>query len=145
MEIIIKNNLNFDLQESSLLKISILFQLSPSGTTTKTKVDPDLAPIRKSSSDRLFYILALVAVVVANIIVQVKFKGDVFSGPTEEIQVDDDRPTFYLHGKNIDGGHLKHVIAVLQRLGLKRTLDLNGTWDLMWAHDYPFGELKNMM
>lgn len=53
--------------------------------------------------------------------------------------------TYYLFGKNVDSGHLKHVEAVLNRLGVERTRDLNGSWDLLWGHDYPFTELKPLL
>lgn len=52
------------------------------------------------------------------------------------------RPTFWTfqHGKS--DGHLKHVFAVLDRLGIERgTNESAEHWDLLWAHDYPFRAL----
>ncbi|RZC32594.1 tubulin polyglutamylase TTLL4 [Asbolus verrucosus] len=47
---------------------------------------------------------------------------------------------YWIYGKNVENGHLKHVFAVLDRLGYKN--DPNATeWDLLWAHDYPFRKL----
>ena len=43
-------------------------------------------------------------------------------------------------------GYLKHVIAVFSRVGYTRTEMRNRLFDVMWAHDYPFGgELKDML
>lgn len=52
------------------------------------------------------------------------------------------RPTFWTfqHGKS--DAHLKHVFAVLERLGIDRGSNASADdWDLLWAHDYPFRAL----
>lgn len=51
---------------------------------------------------------------------------------------------YFLYGRNmdrIDNGHLKHVVAVFERLGLKRVYNETDDWDVLWAHDYPFTAL----
>ena len=42
-------------------------------------------------------------------------------------------------------GYLNHVIAVFSRIGYTRTESRNRLFDVMWSHDYPFGELKEML
>ncbi|KAG8230990.1 hypothetical protein J437_LFUL003948, partial [Ladona fulva] len=44
-----------------------------------------------------------------------------------------------LHGRSI--GHLKHVVAVFERLGYVLK-DNDSNWDVIWSHEYPFQELK---
>ncbi|ENN78250.1 hypothetical protein HUJ04_004358 [Dendroctonus ponderosae] len=50
--------------------------------------------------------------------------------------------TFWVYGKNSEGGHLKEVYTVLERLGYQKTQNPGGDWDLLWAHDYPFRALQ---
>ncbi|XP_055607236.1 probable tubulin polyglutamylase ttll-15 [Uranotaenia lowii] len=54
------------------------------------------------------------------------------------------RPKYRIYGRNPSGGHLVHVHAVLERLGLTQVGNDSGVndWDLLWAHDYPFGKLN---
>lgn len=53
---------------------------------------------------------------------------------------------YKVYGKNSDGGHLKHVFAVLDRLGYQRDNNENSTdWNLLWAHDYPFRVLYSQI
>ena len=40
----------------------------------------------------------------------------------------------------VDGGYLRHVLAVFDRFGYQRG-DLDSQWDVLWAHDYPFTKL----
>lgn len=51
------------------------------------------------------------------------------------------RPKFWIYAKNNDTGYLKHVYAVLQRLGFQKSNN-ESDWDLLWAHDYPFRALS---
>ncbi|XP_017776537.1 PREDICTED: tubulin polyglutamylase TTLL6 [Nicrophorus vespilloides] len=44
---------------------------------------------------------------------------------------------YSVYGRNSQDGHLRHVFAVLDRIGFEQT-DVSGDWDLLWAHDYPF-------
>lgn len=53
---------------------------------------------------------------------------------------DANRPTYMLHGDNVDSGYLKHVIAVLERIGFQR-VENSSDFDLLWSHVYPFGDL----
>ena len=41
----------------------------------------------------------------------------------------------------VDTGYLKHVFAVLDRLGFQQ--EITTDWDLLWAHDYPFSVLNS--
>ncbi len=53
---------------------------------------------------------------------------------------------FTPYGKNLDSGYLKHVYAVLERLGYQRvSYNISSDWDVMWAHDYPFKKIKPLM
>lgn len=54
--------------------------------------------------------------------------------------------TFWVYGHNLESGYLKNVFSILNRLGYKQT-DPNSTtdWDLLWAHDYPFGALSTQL
>lgn len=48
-------------------------------------------------------------------------------------------PEYWIFNKGNSEAHLKHVLAVLHRLGIERTAtNTTGDWDLLWAHDYPF-------
>lgn len=47
---------------------------------------------------------------------------------------------FWVFGKNIESGYLKHVFLILDRLGYKNEPN-SSDWDLLWAHDYPFRKL----
>ncbi|XP_066262671.1 probable tubulin polyglutamylase ttll-15 [Euwallacea similis] len=52
--------------------------------------------------------------------------------------------TFWTYGKNSQGGHLKEVYTVLERMGYTLKEGSNdGDWDLLWAHDYPFRVLQS--
>ena len=42
-------------------------------------------------------------------------------------------------------GYLNHVMAVFSRIGYTRTEAHSRLFDVMWAHDYPFTELKEML
>ncbi|XP_047116406.1 probable tubulin polyglutamylase ttll-15 isoform X1 [Schistocerca piceifrons] len=57
-------------------------------------------------------------------------------------------PSYALYGQRLETGYLRHVEAVLRRLGYSRTVAINSSeWDLLWAHDYPFRtmpELRNL-
>lgn len=52
-----------------------------------------------------------------------------------------DRPKFWIYAKSNDTGYLKHIYAVLQRLGFQESNN-KSDWDLLWAHDYPFRVLS---
>ena len=58
------------------------------------------------------------------------------------------KPKYRIFAKSPDEGHLKHVFKILDRVGFERTYENDTDWDLLWAHDYPFGtlssELKNL-
>ncbi|KAJ3636823.1 hypothetical protein MTP99_000332 [Tenebrio molitor] len=57
-----------------------------------------------------------------------------------QVATSDGHKTYWVYGKNVESGHLRHVFEVLDRLGYKN--DPNATdWDLLWAHDYPFRKL----
>lgn len=55
--------------------------------------------------------------------------------------INEARPKFWVYAKNNDTGYLKHVYAVLQRLGFQEGNN-ESDWDLLWAHDYPFRVLS---
>lgn len=44
----------------------------------------------------------------------------------------------------VNSGYLKHVMAVFERAGYIRG-DAQSSWDVLWAHDYPFKELSAAM
>ncbi|XP_033241832.1 probable tubulin polyglutamylase ttll-15 [Drosophila pseudoobscura] len=55
-------------------------------------------------------------------------------------------PTYAIFGKSHTEEHLVHVVNVLHRFGYER-VELNESWNLLWAHDYPFlslPDLKNL-
>ncbi|CAD5115239.1 DgyrCDS4231 [Dimorphilus gyrociliatus] len=52
-------------------------------------------------------------------------------------------PVYWIFGKQIDSGYLDHVMRVLERVGYVRGTN-NSNWDLLWAHDYPFGSVKGL-
>lgn len=55
------------------------------------------------------------------------------------------RPIVWINGKNLRMGYLNHVMAVFSRIGYTRTEAHSRLFDVMWAHDYPFTELKEML
>ncbi|XP_012233938.2 probable tubulin polyglutamylase ttll-15 [Linepithema humile] len=57
------------------------------------------------------------------------------------IAIKEARPKFWIYAKSNDTGYLKHVYAVLQRLGFQESNN-KSDWDLLWAHDYPFRALS---
>lgn len=51
-------------------------------------------------------------------------------------------PRYWVFQKGKSEHHLKHVLAVLERLGIERAAtNTTADWDLLWAHDYPFRAL----
>lgn len=57
-------------------------------------------------------------------------------------------PKYFLWQRNmdrVDNGHLKHVVAVFDRLGYTRVYNETDSWDVMWAHDYPFTALGSIL
>ncbi|XP_072743716.1 probable tubulin polyglutamylase ttll-15 [Anoplolepis gracilipes] len=58
--------------------------------------------------------------------------------------INEDRPKFWIYAKSNDTGYLKHVYAVLQRLGFQKSNN-KSDWDLLWAHDYPFRVLSTSL
>lgn len=59
----------------------------------------------------------------------------------KEVALKEKRPIYWLYGKDASTAHLKHVLAVLDRLGFERGSSNSTDWDLLWAHDYPFRAL----
>ncbi|XP_011264032.1 tubulin polyglutamylase TTLL7 [Camponotus floridanus] len=57
------------------------------------------------------------------------------------VTINEDRPKFWIYAKSNDTGYLKHVYAVLHRLGFQESNN-KSDWDLLWAHDYPFRVLS---
>lgn len=55
--------------------------------------------------------------------------------------INEARPKFWVYAKRNDTSYLKHVYAVLQRLGFQEGNN-ESEWDLLWAHDYPFRVLS---
>ncbi|XP_014212428.1 tubulin polyglutamylase TTLL6 [Copidosoma floridanum] len=58
--------------------------------------------------------------------------------------VKEKRPIYWVYGLNPSYGHLRHVFAVLDRLGFERGSN-DSDWDLLWAHDYPFRDLHSSL
>lgn len=48
------------------------------------------------------------------------------------------KPKYWSFVKGKDDKHLRHVKAVLSRLGFQQVTNETKDWDLLWAHDYPF-------
>lgn len=61
---------------------------------------------------------------------------------TKVIEIKERRPLYRIYARNNDTGYLKHVFAVLNRLGYERS-DNDSNWHLLWAHDYPFRVLHS--
>lgn len=57
---------------------------------------------------------------------------------------DSHQPILHVYGRNVDGGYLRHVLVVFERLGYQRG-GLDSQWDVMWAHDYPFTKLATQL
>ncbi|XP_022219408.1 probable tubulin polyglutamylase ttll-15 isoform X2 [Drosophila obscura] len=52
-------------------------------------------------------------------------------------------PTYAIFGKSRTEEHLVHVVNVLHKFGYER-VQVNESWNLLWAHDYPFLSLPNL-
>ncbi|KAG7202599.1 hypothetical protein KM043_009789 [Ampulex compressa] len=63
---------------------------------------------------------------------------------TKTIVAKEKKPIFWIYAKSNDTEYLKHVFAVLARLGFERG-DADSEWDLLWAHDYPFRKLSSSL
>ncbi|XP_022667354.1 tubulin polyglutamylase TTLL4-like [Varroa jacobsoni] len=50
-------------------------------------------------------------------------------------------PVAWLHGKGLESGHLRHVIDGFQRAGYRVETRKPSKWDVLWSHEYPFGDL----
>ncbi|XP_076462884.1 putative tubulin polyglutamylase ttll-15 [Babylonia areolata] len=50
----------------------------------------------------------------------------------------------WIHGKNLQTGYLQHVFNVFEQSGFT-TGDQTDEWHVLWAHDYPFKELSQLM
>lgn len=55
-----------------------------------------------------------------------------------------DQKKYYVYCKKNDSNHLKSVFSVLDSLGFERTSN-ESDWDLLWAHEYPFNKLSNIL
>nr|CAD7569829.1 unnamed protein product [Timema californicum] len=55
------------------------------------------------------------------------------------------KPVYSVYGKSADDSHLKHVFAVMERLGFKHGSNNSTDWDILWAHDYPFRALQPLL
>lgn len=98
----------------------------------------------------MFVIIAIIAIIIRVFPSDLRLTSDVLLPKTREecehktVNTDVPRSKYWLYGRNVDGGHLKHVNLVLNRLGLQRETQ-NSNWDLLWAHDYPFTKLNKEM
>lgn len=54
----------------------------------------------------------------------------------------DTRPVVWVHGKNIESGYLRHVLAVFEHLGYRRGTR-SDAWTVLWSHEYPFVDLAS--
>nr|XP_016931409.2 probable tubulin polyglutamylase ttll-15 [Drosophila suzukii] len=52
-------------------------------------------------------------------------------------------PTYAIFGRSPTEEHLVHVINVLHQFGYQR-VGVNESWNLLWAHDYPFLSFANL-
>lgn len=52
--------------------------------------------------------------------------------------------TYWVYSMSSNTDHLKHVFAVLDRIGFKRGSN-ESDWDLLWAHDYPYRALQSSL
>nr|CAD7456827.1 unnamed protein product [Timema tahoe] len=55
------------------------------------------------------------------------------------------KPVYSVYGKSADDSHLKHVFAVMERLGFEHGSNKSTDWDILWAHDYPFRALQPLL
>ncbi|OQR76401.1 tubulin polyglutamylase TTLL4-like [Tropilaelaps mercedesae] len=51
-------------------------------------------------------------------------------------------PIAWLHGKGLESGYLRHVVDVFQRVGYRVVTRKPPRWDVLWSHEYPFGDLS---
>ncbi|XP_003740971.1 tubulin polyglutamylase TTLL4 [Galendromus occidentalis] len=53
-----------------------------------------------------------------------------------------DEPVLWLRGKSMESGYLRHVFDVFRRSGYRVETTKPPHWDVLWSHEYPFGELS---
>lgn len=54
------------------------------------------------------------------------------------------QPRVWIHGRNLESGYLNHVFRVFRRVGFNYGY-AHTEWDVLWAHDYPFTELQDIL
>ena len=54
------------------------------------------------------------------------------------------RPVLWVYAKNTGTGYLQHVFYVFNRIGFRVGTE-ESSWDVLWAHDYPFVKLQSTM
>ncbi|XP_012272006.1 tubulin polyglutamylase TTLL6 [Orussus abietinus] len=64
------------------------------------------------------------------------------SSETKTVTIEKEAPIFWIYANNTETGYLRHVLLVLERLGFQRG-SRESSWDLLWAHDYPFTTISN--
>ncbi|KAF7991959.1 hypothetical protein HCN44_010760 [Aphidius gifuensis] len=57
------------------------------------------------------------------------------------IKLNESKPVYWLFSKSKSENHLKHVVIVLDRLGLHRGTD-KSDWNILWSHEHPFSQLS---
>eukprot|EP00096_Caligus_rogercresseyi_P003836 TRINITY_DN1756_c0_g1_i1.p1 TRINITY_DN1756_c0_g1~~TRINITY_DN1756_c0_g1_i1.p1 ORF type:complete len:523 (+),score=115.63 TRINITY_DN1756_c0_g1_i1:109-1677(+) len=77
---------------------------------------------------------------------QIQHFKDTFSKGSDEDEGIRSGPSYTIYGKHPDSGYLKHVMNVFHRAGYIRVnYNSSNSWDVMWAHDYPFKKIKPLM
>jgi tubulin monoglycylase TTLL15 len=72
------------------------------------------------------------------------YQSNLIKIQVKEVVVKEKRPIYWVYAKETSTGYLKHVFAVLDRLGFERGNN-ESDWDLLWAHDYPFRTLYSSL
>lgn len=94
-------------------------------------------PIVKEKNPFFFLSIIIGVISILVIVVVAAYECKHCFNREKEIAAINDHKKFWVFGKNVESGYLKHVFLVLQRLGYHENANATD-WDLLWAHDYPF-------
>lgn len=103
---------------------------------------------RQDKDNVIFLLLSILVIIIAvftyNTLSNEKYLREFENVQNSSLTKEGHLKKFWTFGRNVEGGHLKSVFTVLERLGYKHEADTTD-WDLLWAHDYPFRKLQSKL
>ncbi|KAH8306337.1 hypothetical protein KR018_008291, partial [Drosophila ironensis] len=111
---------------------------------TKTEAEKP-SSCNYTGSIGLFPVMVFLAATVATAVLVELLPHSAFFDwiPGDKAKLQDEPPTYAIYGHSSKEEHLVHVVNVLERFGYRR-VGLNESWNLLWAHDYPFFAMPHL-